>query len=106
MFMKNENIDINYLLSRRLIDLEGHEFVALTRYAFAQNDSPGCRIEGTRQAIGVNALANALSCSPSQIACMRRDGALDDAIISHIGRRIVFDIEKALIAANSWKSER
>ena len=59
-----------------------------------------------RQAIGISALADALACSPSQIATMRREGVLDGAIISHIGRNIVFDVAKARSAANAWKKEK
>lgn len=57
------------------------------------------------QAIGLAALARALCCSTSQLAKLRRDGVLDDAIISRIGRRIVFDVDKARVAANKWHAE-
>lgn len=57
------------------------------------------------QAIGLSALARALCCSTSQVSKLRKDGALDKAIISRIGRRIVFDVAKARVAANKWHAE-
>lgn len=99
------DIDIHLLLSRRLIDMQGSDFVALARFAGASSDGAHATMT-PRQAIGISALADALSCSSSQVANMRRDGALDGAIISHVGRNIVFDVEKARAAANEWKKEK
>ena len=102
--MDLNNTNIEHLLSRRLIDLEGRDFVALAKYAGA-NVATVMPLPPI-QAIGIPALANALSCSPSQIANMRRDGALNNCIISHVGRNYVFDVEKAREAANHRKASK
>ncbi len=44
---------------------------------------------------GVHELAGHLCCSESKIYALRRDGILDEAVVSRIGRSIVFDVEKA-----------
>ena len=103
--MENKTMTIDHLLSRRLIDMEGRDFVALAKFAGASSDGANATMTPS-QAIGINALASALACSPSQIATMRRDGALDGAVISHVGRNIVFDIDKARSAANDWKNRK
>ena len=95
--------DINNLFERRLIDMTGAEFVRLQAYALASH-IPSASAPEVVQAVGMNALAEALSCSPSQVAKMRRDGALEPAIISHVGRNYVFDIQKAREAAIAWKN--
>lgn len=103
--MNTSDITIEPLLTRRLIDLEGRDFLQLAMYAFSSVEShsaPAIPI----QAIGITALAQALSCSVSQISTMRRDGVLDDCVISNVGRHIVFDVDKARAAANAWKSKR
>lgn len=102
--MDTHEINVEPLLSRRIIDLSGNEFVALTRYASA-NTGAHAPVAPT-QAIGITALARALSCSPSQIANMRRDGALQGCVISHVGRNYVFNVDKAREAANHWKVEK
>ena len=96
--------EINALLSRRLIDLEGRDFVALAQYAgaIAGSNEP----VASSQAIGINALADALSCSASQIYNLNKAHMLDDAVISRIGRRIVYDVDKARAAANNWMASR
>lgn len=96
--------DISKLLSRRLIDLEGRDFVALAQYAGSLTgaSAPVTPI----QAIGIDALADALSCSASQIYAIQKAHMLDDAVVSRIGRRIVFDVDKARAAANEWQASK
>lgn len=89
------------LLNCRLIDLTGAEFLQLQR--FGEPIAPAAPVP-VQQAIGINALAVALSCSPSQISKMRKDGVLAPAIISRVGRNYVFDIDKARQAAIAWKN--
>lgn len=89
------------LLNCRLIDLTGAEFLQLQR--FGEPIAPAAPAP-VQQAIGINALADALSCSPSQVSKMRKSGVLRAAIISHVGRNYVFDVAKARAAAISWKN--
>lgn len=41
--------------------------------------------------VGVHALAEYLCCSDSTVYALKRQGLLDGAVVSHVGRRIVFD---------------
>ncbi len=94
--------NIKKLLGSRLIDMSGDDIVYLLRYSMSESviQTPA----PVQQAIGINALAVALSCSPSQISKMRKSGVLRNAIISHVGRNYVFDIDKARQAAISWRN--
>ena len=98
------NADINFLLDRHLFEMKGHDLVTLWRYA-APTDLRIAPVPSP-QAIGITALADALSCSASQIYNLKKAHMLDDAVVSHVGRRIVFDVEKARAAANNWQCAR
>lgn len=98
------NTDITSLLNRHLFEMKGNDLVALWRYATPSD----ARIAPVNppQAIGINALASALSCSASQIYVLQKAHKLDDAVVSRIGRRIVFDVDKARAAANEWQASK
>ncbi len=109
MFVKyniitNNMDEINKLLNTRLLDLDGRQYLALQAYANNFNSRP-VAVERA-QAIGIAQLAQALHCSVSQVAKMRREGILDDAVISRLGRNIIFDIRKAENAANKWHENK
>ena len=111
------SIEISGLMKKMLVQLTGEELVALIRYAVgtANNDTNS----GTNRrtlAYGVEELANALGCSPSKIYALMRiprdeDGSADhggilrDAIVSRIGRKIVFDAEHARELANEYSKK-
>lgn len=93
------------LLGEPVWQMTGRELCTLIKYA---NENAGEQDGGRapRKAVGVNALAEALSCSSSAIFVLMRtpreeDGSADgggvlrDVIVSRIGRSIVFDVEKA-----------
>ena len=105
--------DIEMLLAKMIVQMTGADLVTLIRYAIclperSNNPVPRATVNG------VNALAEALSCSPSTIYALMRTmreedglseggGILRDAIVSRIGRRIVFDVELARALANKFK---
>lgn len=97
------NIDPATLLDKPIWQMSGREFCALTNYANAMNEAlsaPASR----HLCRGVRALATHLACSESKIYALRRDGVLDDAVVSRIGKAIVFDGEKArMLAVNNKK---
>ena len=108
------NIEISELMKKMLVQLTGEELVALIRYAVgtAENDTNSRR----NLAYGVEDLANALGCSPSKIYWLMRiprdeDGSADhggilrDAIVSRIGRKIVYDTERARELANQYSQK-
>ena len=98
---------IEGLLEKPVYMMTGEEYVELTHYALANSQSAaGQTARGGQKAFGVHALAVELGCSDSTIYALMRasreeddsadgGGVLKDAIISRIGRRIVFDVDKA-----------
>lgn len=116
-FFMNTEIDINIqeLLDRPIWQMTGREYCALTQYANGLRDGQDARAEGRRALVnGVQALADGLGCSPSTIYSLMRTvreedgsaadgGILKEAIVSRIGRRIVFDVERARTLANNYK---
>lgn len=91
--MNRNDIKIEDLLDRPIWQLSGREFCALTQFATAnlvsKTDTP------RRNCKGIEALASELGCSPSKIYELRKLGILQGAEISHIGKAIIFDVEKA-----------
>ncbi|MEE3391119.1 MAG: DUF3853 family protein [Candidatus Cryptobacteroides sp.] len=104
--MKDEKI-IEGLLVKPLWQMTGEEYCQLTQYAMSL--SPNVETSPVpmgQKALGVHALAVELGCSDSTIYALMRaareeDGSaeggeiLKPAIVSLIGRRIVFDVDKA-----------
>lgn len=91
-------------LKRMLImQMTGDDYVRIVRYANEPLILALEQLTGhVRKVEGVDALAKELGCSTSYVYDLikktRRDndyGILTDAIISHIGKSITFDVEKA-----------
>lgn len=101
------NIDIQGLFEKPVWQMTGEEYCQLTHYALSLSQSTGpSQAPAGRKALGVHALAEELGCSESTIYALMRTsreedgsseggGVLKRAIVSRIGRRIVFDVEKA-----------
>lgn len=98
-------IDIQSLLGKPLWQMTGEEYVALHTYVCTLYNG-----ESVRKAItcckGVHAVAEFCSCSESQIYKLLREGVLESAILSRIGKRIVFDGEKARNLAEAYMKEQ
>lgn len=84
---------INEFLKKSIIQMTGEEFCQLTRYANSGNGPAPA--EEHHYAHGVSELAECLGCCPSTIYAMRRAGKLEPAIVSRLGKKIIFDVEKA-----------
>lgn len=104
--MKYANIDIESLLNKPLWQLTGQEFCALTHYANGQAYHTPVEPDTVVRITGVRALAEYLDCCESTVFMFRRNGVLDEAIISQIGKKIVFDGEKARAAADDFQKTR
>ncbi len=100
--MDTSVINVDELLTRPVCLMTGAEYCALTRYATAAS---GTVASPSRQAVGIQALAKELGCSASTLYAIKKNGALNDAIISRIGRKEVFDIEKARTLANDYQAK-
>ena len=108
-------ININGLLEKPLWQMTGEEYCQLTQYALSISTGKGSAPSPAGQkALGVHALAIEFGCSDSTIYALmrtarRQDGSskgggiLKDAIVSRIGRRIVFDVDKARELAKQYQ---
>jgi hypothetical protein len=108
-------ININGLLEKPLWQMTGEEYCQLTQYALSLSNGTGTAPSPSGQkALGVHALAVELGCSDSTIYALMRTpheedgssaggGVLKDAIVSRIGRRIVFDVDKARDLATQYQ---
>lgn len=101
MYSTND-IRVEDLLGKMIVQLSCREFCALTRYA-AEGLIPSTPVQPI-QAVGIHALASALGCSVSCLYSMKAKGVLDDAIISHIGKKVVFDVEKSRKLASEYQT--
>lgn len=103
--MVNKTV-VQELLHKPLWQLTGEEYVALHAYACTINMDGKAGKPAISQIKGVRPLAEYCSCSESQIYKLLREGVLDEAIISHIGKRIVFDGDKACELAQAFMLHR
>lgn len=78
----------------------GEEFVTLCAYARTYYNGEATPKKSTR-VIGNQALADYASCSLSTIYKLRRAGGLDAAVVSRVGKQIVYDGDKALELAQA-----
>lgn len=85
--------------------MSGCELQALVHMAMTADGSKAAR-PATTLLTGVQALAEYLDCSQSTVFMLRRRGVLDEAVVSHIGRKIVFDGSKARELANEYQTSR
>lgn len=97
--------NINELLLKPLWQMNGEEYCQLHQYA--------CQISASSQqprpnvlCASVHALAEYLGCCDATIYQLKKDGVLDDAVVSRIGKKIIFDGEKARELANAYKSAK
>ena len=89
--------------TKMLVQLTVEELAYLIRSILAE-DAPAPHNPATCS--GTKELAAHLSCCESTIYALRRDGVLDDAVISQIGRRIVYNIDRARELANEYLGKK
>ena len=109
---------IEGLLEKPLWQMTGEEYYELTQFALASSrNADSGSIPAGQKALGVHALAVELGCSDSTIYALMRapreedgsaegGGILKPAIVSRIGRRIVFDVDTARRLADGYQSSR
>lgn len=99
---KKDMVNVKNLLDKPLWQMTGEEYVALHAYACTIN-TEGREASQVTRLKGVQAVAEYCACSPSQIAKLLREGVLDTAILSRIGKSIVFDADKARDCADDYQ---
>ena len=106
--MKKEILnDAQGLLLKPLWQMTGREFIDLVRVSeqYGDTTSPENHLRSAR-VTGVQALAEHIGCCASTIFMLRRNGVLDEAVVSQVGRKIVFDAEKARALAAAYQTEQ
>lgn len=103
--LENQALD---LMKKPVCMMSGEELFMLTQYANSMNAPTSAPSSVKRvQVIGMKELAAYLGCCESTIYAIKKAGALDEAIISKIGHRYVFDAEHARqLADNYQKAQR
>ena len=86
--------------------MTGDEYVALHAYACSINMEGRAEASQVTRVKGVHAVAEYCECSDSQIAKLLREGVLDSAIISRIGRSIVFNGDEARRCAHAYMEQQ
>ena len=92
------------LLGKPVWQMTGEEFMQLARMAISSDSANGT--DSTRYVYGVNELSTQIGCCASTIFDLKRKGVLDDAIVSRVGRKIVFDVERARVLADAYQREQ
>lgn len=101
----NPNINISSIMGKMIVQLSCEEFCALTQYA-VEGIAPaaGALVPAKiHQVVGVTPLSAELGCSASFLYALKSRGVLDGAIISQIGKKAVFNVEKARELANQYQ---
>ena len=100
----DSNENINDLLGRPIWQMTGKEYCELMQYAFSHGVTP--KMVSHQQVTGIAALAKELSCSPSRLYEIQRNGNLRSAITSRIGRTPSYDVEKARLIADDYMAQK
>ena len=96
---------MNELLARPMWQMTGEEYCELMRYALTGERGISAApqsVSPRRQAIGVPALAKELGCSASTLYSIKHYADFGPALISRIGRKEVFGVEKARTIADDY----
>ena len=104
-----KSIDVQSLFSKPLWQMSGEEFCALTRYASAMDERAETQAQESaavnrKLAKGIHELSQDIGCCDTTVYVLKKNGILDPAIVSRIGRSIVFDVEKARELAEKYQS--
>lgn len=93
--------NISNLLSMFICQMTGEDFLKLHYYA---NNTQTPKTPQTKYAYGIQALSEYIGCCESTVYELKKKGILDKAIISHVGRKIVFDAEMARQLASEYQT--
>lgn len=96
-------ISLEQLFEKPLWQMTGEEFFILSCHAAQIQNNTETSVE---LCTGIKALSDKLACCESTIYMMKREGILDEAIKSQIGKKIVFNVEKARELANEFQKRR
>ena len=102
-----ERHDNESLLGKMLVQMTGEELVAIFRMASTvENGETGTSTEAVKYVYGIQDLATYIGCCASTIYDLKRRGVLDAAIVSKVGKRIVFNAPLARQLADDYQQQR
>lgn len=96
-------MELRELLQKPLWQMTGSEFLELVSASSSVDNTPS---SSRTLCTGVHALAEYLRCCDATVYTLKREGVLDEAIVSRVGKRIVFDGEKARHLADKFLKRR
>lgn len=94
---------LSQLLAKPIWQMTGEEFLQLNelgRENAAAGEEPKEVIE---YAHGITELSQKIGCCQSTIYMLKKEGVLDDAIVSQVGRKIIFNVGKARALADEYQ---
>ena len=94
---------LSQLLAKPIWQMTGEEFLQLNelgRENAAAGEEPKEVIE---YAHGITELSQKIGCCQSIIYMLKKEGVLDDAIVSQVGRKIIFNVGKARALADEYQ---
>ena len=94
---------LSQLLAKPIWQMTGEEFLQLNelgRENAAAGEEPKEVIE---YAHGITELSQKIGCYQSTIYMLKKEGVLDDAIVSQVGRKIIFNVGKARALADEYQ---
>ncbi len=91
------------LLQKYVWQMTGEELLALQKTAVAELKNPS---DEEYRICGMAALSDYLGCGETTLYELKKNGILDKAIISSIGRKYIFDGKKARELVNEYVKKR
>lgn len=94
----------NELLQKPIWQMLGKEFIALLQ-DYIQDSEIEHQPEH-KKVLGMKALSAELGCCEATLYNIAKKGVLDVAVVSRIGRRVVYDVDLARKVADEYQKEK
>ena len=91
------------LLAKPIWQMTGEEFLQLNELNNRGAGSTAQSAGSVQYAHGIAELSQMIGCCQSTVYALKKEGVLDGAIVSQIGRRIIFDADKARALADEYQ---
>lgn len=95
--------EVRDLMRKPVWQMSGEELCILAKFAASTTTPSFTSKPDKTRVIGIKELAAYLGCCESTIYAIKKAGILDSAIVSQIGKRIVFDAERARELADDYQ---
>ena len=97
---------VESLLAKPIWQMTGEEFLQLNELNNSSAGSSAQSAGSVQYAHGIAELCQMIGCCQSTVYALKKEGVLDGAIVSQIGRRIIFDVDKARVLADEYQRQR